>query len=156
LFAVTACDSSNPIADSMVIDGHSAHFTGPLDHAIRYAHQQVRLEAPPGNADMPMGWKSAYRACFTGPTRCAATGDAIVAIAVATGLPAYPRGSDLHDLIGDAFNHDLVYVITWDPAPCITGQVSARVCRVVDFVDGRTRAAAFAIEIADSQPIVTS
>jgi len=156
LLAIAACSSSNRADDSTVVDGHSAHFTGPLDHVVIYGPQQMKFQQPPANASMPMDWKSAYRTCFSGATRCAATGDATIALAVATGPPGYPRRSDPTDMTGNAYNHTLVYVITWDPAPCVTGQVSASLCHVVDLVDARSRRPAFAIEIADSQPIIAS
>ena len=140
----------------MVVDGHTAYFTGKLDHVVRYGPQQMRFDPPASEAVMPMGWKAAFRACFTGPP-CAATGDAIISLAVATGPPGYPQKNDPSEMTANFFQRRLVYVITWQPSRCLTGQAGvAKVCRVVDFVDGRSRAASFAIEIADSQPTVTS
>jgi hypothetical protein len=121
---------------------------------VRYPDQQMVFTPAPNVAGLSKNWRSAYRACFAEPP-CWNTGDAVVALAVATGPPGYPRRSDPTDMTGKFFNQQLVYVITWDPAPCRTEQTTATTCRVVNFVDTRSRYTGFAIEIADSQPVIS-
>jgi hypothetical protein len=142
---VVPVPSSAPVQS---VDGHRGVYLGALGRPISYAVQDMSFGPPSGSAKPRIRWQDAYASCFKGQTRCVATGDATVALAVATGPSGYPWAT------GRYFDRSLVYVVTWDKAPCATEQVSAPTCRVVNVVDAGTGSNAFAIEISSTQPIV--
>jgi hypothetical protein len=126
----------------VTVSGHSATNTGQLNHAFILARPAITLGPVRIKPAATPDWQKAFRACFGPTVGCVTTGNATVALATANGPSGFPSGS------GNLFDQSVVFVITWDPAPCV--KFSAPRCRVVDIIPTKTYSLTYAFEIGST------
>lgn len=138
--------------ESTSAQGHEGRFVGAITRSYEYGDPGITLAPPAASAKADVAWSAAFRACFTGPVRCVARGNAAVSLGMVTG----PDNA----IIGGRrmFDDALTYVLTWDPAPCVRPDLAGSQCRVVDLVtaqDGRLAAGTYvySFEVAESSPV---
>ena len=99
------------VSRGIVIDGHRAHYLGALTEEVDFPSAGFAF-APP-REDAEDDWTAAFKTCFESDLRCVVNGDADVALADVSG-PTGSAPDDVHG--GRLFDHELAYVITWEPS----------------------------------------